>query len=108
MKQANDQKREIDKKINKIKLVSARKMKRYFVGQGVRLQNSPIFCKRERRRRYWTERSGASVEKLARFTRKDHACCALRLPNREGKTTAMSVGPTTFPPIASSDYRWNC
>ena len=31
MKQSNDQKREIDKKINKIKLVSARKMKRYFV-----------------------------------------------------------------------------
>ena len=32
MKQANEQKREIDKKINKIKLVSVRKMKRYFVG----------------------------------------------------------------------------
>ena len=32
MKQASDQKREIDKKIGKIKLVSARKIKRYFVG----------------------------------------------------------------------------
>ena len=81
-------KREIDKKINKIKLVSARKRKRYSVGYGVRLQNSRIFCKRERRRRYWNERSGASVEKLARFTREDHAYFTLRLPNREGKTTS--------------------
>ena len=77
-----------------------------------RLQNSHIFCVRERRGQQSNERSGASFKMARGMGSEVHAHGASRLANRKEKTTVLHSRPRALVKLfndgsnVDSQYRW--